>query len=84
MTVDQALVDQLLPYVRNSGFAFELLCARARCYRKDTISAARHTLRTERARRKACEKLVAQGWRVIKRPLCPSCARSDLPEAPEL
>lgn len=82
---DSELVDNLLPFVRSfsgmaggGGYSFQLLCGNSRCYRQDTISANANTFRNERQRRKACLKLISQGWTFSDRPVCPECSKETV------
>jgi hypothetical protein len=77
------LLDELLPSVRkfvgSSGggqWAFCLVCSVPRCRREDSISANARTIRLERERVAACEKLIRKGWRFRNGPICPDCRRS--------
>ena len=76
------VVERLLPYVRpyvgsagGGSYSFRVLCSVSTCHRLDTISGTRISLVGERQHRKACEKLVAQGWSCDELPLCPDCHR---------
>jgi hypothetical protein len=70
------IFSQVTPYVGSAGggsYSFQLLCSRSACYRKDSISASRRTIRSEKHRRIAAEKFVARGWGFERGPICPDC-----------
>jgi hypothetical protein len=78
------VADLLLPYVRSfvgsSGggqYSFQLLCSVRKCYRQDSVSASRHTVRSETHRKQACKKFAAQGWVIKNGPVCPDCLKAE-------
>ncbi len=75
MSCDESkLIDQLLPYLRNGSGEIQLLCGNRDCKVQGTVSVNWHKLKNPRYVRKACEKLVRQGWTCPDRPRCPDCS----------
>jgi hypothetical protein len=74
-----AFAEYIRSYVASSdgggNRSLRVLCKTTGCYSEGSISAAKHNLRSDRARLRAADHFIRQGWRFEDGPVCPDCAR---------